>query len=528
MPLQAFIVNPASGKLDMSSAPSLVAPGDFVIAENIEYDISGSKKKRLGTTRYNATVISGATQVTALSDYWRHALTLSGTQKFVAHAGTVIYKDDGDGVWDSLKTTWGAAAKDQNICIAQGYAVISTSNNDTPQIYDQTNIADLNAGALPKFTAATYHLRRLFTVGETAALSGAVNPSRSTFSAAGDITLFTGSDTGNLIFDDDDGDFLVGVSQPLRGRLYFFKGPFRGSIHVVGGRSPTTFEKAPVCRGIPCVSHKSIITTANDVYWVSPYGIHSLVMTEKYGDTQEVFLSRAVQSLFNRVNFARVGQIAGFHAPHRNIIGWSLPIGTSTTNDTTLVYNYAREAWAVWTHTGLDAASFMTARNPLAGTSNLKPSLYIGSYAGFVYNAEQTVLADDDATRSYTSRLRSPAHYRLDRVPELQEKVFHSVCSFIKPAAATAQLQTNIDNRSASYTIDLAAGSGADLIGSTFVIGTSLIGSGLETSYIETPIEDRGRGIQLEWSLGGTNQNLELYGYGIRYTPTEPTAMERS
>lgn len=47
-------------------------------------------------------------------------------------------------------------------------------------------------------------------------------------------------------------------------------------------------------------------------------------------------------------------------------------------------------------------------------------------------------------------------------------------------------------------------------------------------AYIETIIEDRGRGIQLDWQLGGTNQDMEILGYAIRLVPTEGHSMDQS
>ena len=521
MPLQAFIVHPAKGGLDMSTAPALVEPGNFVIAENIEYDISGSKKKRLGTSQYNADVTGASDVIGAIADFWRHGSTVTATQKFVAIVENTIYKDDGDGVWDVVEAAWSATARQatQNIVIAQGFAIFS-DGTAAPRKWNQS--ADTALANAPVFEAASYHLRRLWAFGMTA------NLSRVDYCAAGDVETWTGADAGNLIFNEDDGDRVIGVSKPFLGRLYVFKGPYKGSTHLIGGRSPTTFEKAEVVNGAPCVAHKSIITTTNDIYWASPYGIHSLSATQKYGDTEAGFLSKPIQAEFNRVNFARLNQVAGFHAPHRNIVGWSVPTGSSTTNDKTFVYNYAQDSWAVWVHTGFDAASFMVAREPSA-TNTGKPSLYIGSYAGRVYRADSTTLSDANGS-AYNARLRSPVHANLGQnATPLHEKQFHSVCSFVKPAGTyTALLTTTVDGRAASNTLDLSAGGGADLIGTTFVIGSSVISSGSEAAYIETPIGDRGRNIQLEWSLGGANQNLELYGYAIRYEPGESTAMERS
>ena len=129
---QRFVVLPANGGRDETTAPILLQPDQLVVANNIEYLIEGSRRKRLGCSRYNATAMSGGPQVTALADFWRYGTSLTPTQKFVAHAGTIIRKDDGDGIWDDVKTAWGTAASETCITIADDFAVF-LNGVDTPR-----------------------------------------------------------------------------------------------------------------------------------------------------------------------------------------------------------------------------------------------------------------------------------------------------------------------------------------------------------------------------------------------------------
>ena len=524
-----FVVHPFVGGLDLSSAPTALVPGGVVAAENCEYNVhltpDGSPPrlsltKRLGTARYNATAITGAPTVTALGDFWRFGTSITPTQKFVATAGTSIWKDDLDGVWDEVLASWGSATTWPSITIAQGYAVFTNNNNDIPQKWDQTTVTALTT-SLVRFEACSYHLRRLWTVGEQTKRAGdaAIEPSRSIYTAAGDITDFSGGDTGNFVLDEDDGDRLLGVSPSFHGRLYFFKGPNFGSVHEISGTTPSTFSRIRLFSGAPCVSHRSIVSVTNDIFWASRYGIHSLLTTQKYGDTEEFFVSRRIQKLFNTINFARANQIVGFSHPRRNIVGWSIPTGSSTTNDTFIVYNVAVGAWTVWTHAGFDGASVMVGLTP----STALPRLYIGGYDGFVRAADQNTLTDDGASTAYTMRVRTPNHLRLDEnTNELTSKVFSSVASIVRPTGSyTANITATVGTRSHTGTVSLNPGS-SDLIGSTFIMGTSVMGSSTGTSIAETIIDgaDQGRGVQVTWEQGGANQDFELYGYGVRYMRT--------
>ena len=451
---QALIIHPWAGGLDTTKAPTLLDPSSLVTATNIEYDTSGARKKRLGTARYNATATSATDTFTALAEHWRFGTSLTPTQKFVGHAGTDIYRDDLDGEWDSIKSSWGSNTSNVHITIAQGHAVFSNDNGDAPQRWDQTTMSDLTGTGLPEFEACVYHLRRLWTIGEQTAISGSANPSRTTYSAAGDITDFTGGDTSNFIFDEDDGDRLIGLSRPFHNRLYFFKGPIHGSIHEITGTTSSTFARNKIHSGVPCVSHGGIITTPNDIYWVSPFGIHSLTTTINYGDTEEKFLSRSIQETYRNLNLSRLAQVRGFHHPSRNIVGWAVPEAGQTQNTLVLVYNYALGLWSTWDFTGFNAASFMVSMTP----STRKPRLYVGGYAGRVYAGDQATLSDENADQAYDARIKTPVLMKLsDTATELHEKIFTSVTTFFRPKGDhDADLTITVDRRSQTATVSMA------------------------------------------------------------------------
>lgn len=522
-----FLVHPALGGLDTTKAETLLQPDQLVIADNIEYFTSGARKKRGGTARYNSVAMTGSITVTALADHWRHGTSLTPVQKFVGTAGTLIVKDDNDGTWDTIKTAWGTGTSQSNIVIAQGYSVFSNNNNDIPQKWDQTTMTDLTATGLPKFQAASYHLRRLFTVGEQTPISGTNNPSRSPYTAAGDITDFTGGDTGNFVIDEDDGDRLIGVSRSFYGRLYYFKGPNYGSVHEIAGRTPTTFTRDRLFTGVPCVSHAGIITTPNDIFWASKYGFHSLTTTQKYGDTEQAFISNPIQTTFNDLKQSALNNIVGFYHPLRNVVGWFVNESGQTQNTACFVYNFLLKQWAIWRFTGFNGASCAVMLDP-AGTGVGQPRLYIGGYAGFVYEGDQTTLSDDNALSAYTAKFRTPKIMRMGEqggLTELTEKSFFTVTTFFKPKGNyNANLDIDVDTRSQAQTVSMLGG-GAVL--DSFVLDTDVLGGGA-LAYAENIIEDRGRGIQLTYSQTGANQDMEIYGFGIRLAQAETHPMEKS
>jgi len=61
----------------------------------------------------------------------------------------------------------------------------------------------------------------------------------------------------------------------------------------------------------------------------------------------------------------------------------------------------------------------------------------------------------------------------------------------------------------------------------TFILDTDVLG-GSDFNYAETIIEDRGRSIILDWSVSGLNQDMEIFGYSIRFFPGEEEPKEQS
>ncbi len=520
----AFIVHPAKGGLDTTTPPTLLQPDQLVIANNCEYGIAGSRSKRLGTMRYNAMAIAEGglnTTFTAIADFWRHGTCLEATQQFVAHAGGTLYKDDGDGIWDFMDAplSWGSNGSRTGITIAQGYVVFS-NGVDIPKKWDQTTLTNLSSGA-PYFSYSVYHLRRLWACGY------ASSPSSIWYTAAGDITDFTGTDSGTLIFDEDDGDRVMGMSSPWQNRLYVFKGPNNGSVWNVSGTSVSTLTKTRMFQAAPCVTHRSIVTTPTDIYWASRHGIHSLSATDRFGDTQQALLSTPIQDTFQGLSESRLAQIVGFYHPSRNIAGWFCPEGGQ--NSVCLVYNYVLSVWSIWRFSGLAGASCMVAITP----QTRKSRLYIGGYEGYVYAADQPTKSDENADQAYSYRIRTPIHQRFsDTLTELHEKSFFSVTTLYRPMAtsSTVTLTTYIDNiLTATTSIGTKAITttvSGDLLGSTFILGQSLLGGRGTSAYDEFVIEGRGRSIQLEWEQNIAAGDVELYGYAVRVAPGEAHAFE--
>lgn len=54
----------------------------------------------------------------------------------------------------------------------------------------------------------------------------------------------------------------------------------------------------------------------------------------------------------------------------------------------------------------------------------------------------------------------------------------------------------------------------------TFTLDISTL-SGVNVTYAETPLQERGQTIQMEWVQAGSNQDIRLHGYAVRGVPGE-------
>lgn len=60
-----------------------------------------------------------------------------------------------------------------------------------------------------------------------------------------------------------------------------------------------------------------------------------------------------------------------------------------------------------------------------------------------------------------------------------------------------------------------------------FILDVSTL-SGLNLNYIDTPLQERGTSIQMEWSQSGNDRDMQLLGYAVRGVPAESMRQESS
>lgn len=59
----------------------------------------------------------------------------------------------------------------------------------------------------------------------------------------------------------------------------------------------------------------------------------------------------------------------------------------------------------------------------------------------------------------------------------------------------------------------------------TITLDTTILGNEA-AQYDEQTLEDRGRGMSIKWTSENVNEELILFGYAVRYYPSEGEAKE--
>lgn len=60
----------------------------------------------------------------------------------------------------------------------------------------------------------------------------------------------------------------------------------------------------------------------------------------------------------------------------------------------------------------------------------------------------------------------------------------------------------------------------------TFILNTDVLG-GADFNYFESIVEDRGRSIMVQWEQSGLNQDMELFGFSVRFSGAEEQPQEQ-
>lgn len=514
----------------------------FLKLENCLPEVDTGVRKIGGTEPLFQGTLNGLPTVNGMYDWWLSDGAGTFTQHFVivTDAGE-IYRDNLDG---SAANITGALSIGSDpipvFCPARDLLTIWFSNGASPAKFSGTGTCTALGGSPPPAKGAVFHAGRMF----------AWLGSRLYYSARSTIEDWTGVDSGSFDISDGDGDDIVGAIS-FRKTLFIFKGPNKGSIHVITGSAPTganAFAREDFNKGIPLQTHNSIIQVGNDVLFMSNRGIHSLATTQEFGNFTSADESRFLKKFFRELNHSRLNRVWAADYGQKSAVLWATPGSGLTVNDKALGFSYVRmqeEGYKPFI-INRTCSAIAVRRNPsnkldelIFGTNQgtvLKQDVAARSESAFSTTGFQLDLDRLDidilgglyGSRAYNMRVQTPQLLLAqgDKVGQPRgDQPFTLTGMYIRAASSgNHNLQvavTRDSNPPESYTFNLGA-TGFELDVDRLDDGT-LGGVQMRLAYSEPPIVGEARAVQFDIIQGGLNEDAHLFEMGVSYKPTALT-----
>lgn len=512
MPLrtQLFQLFPWIGGVNTALDESTIPPNQLTEGQHCVFGTRGSRKKREGINSDWDSGSDGSQSIVGLHDFRFGATTR--TQRLVGvttNKEVFSYTSSGTRSADLFGgTAWGTAVTRASMETLNNLCIIAVDgdNNVMKKWSGSGNVADL-AGTPPDASICRVHLGRLWTNDKD-------NPDRLHYSTTGNPEEWQGNgDSGAFDIGVGDGDpvGITAIFPTFKGDLFVAK---KTKLYRITGFAPEEFMITQVSSGIGCESHNSIaVVDQDDMVFVSARGVHSLSTTASYGDFEGAYLSADIQTTFlDDFVRSRLPNVWSAYLSEINSVAFAFterPYG-STSNNSIWLYNFQLKSWYNWS--GVSCESLITV------IDSDKKRFYMGSNTGRVLKSLNNTNYDIDSSGN-----NQPILFRIatgilfvDQNP-YQVKAFKRFVLYYKPVGTHSITVTlkidNFSTQALSYSDD----GSTDLLGSTFILGTSLLGTTNVMAPNAQPIDGYGRGIKVRITQSGTDQEVEIQGIGIEY-----------
>lgn len=473
----------------------------------ITYVASGAFSE--GSTSTSTLSLTRAFSIINIIDYWRFSSSTSTKEQLLLAASDwfKLYEYNEEGERREVEPDVGATtpedqqARVTSIVIENKAIFAFDTLGDTPIKYNpdvSDKYQDLG-GSPPDFSIMAEHLGRLWTNDKT-------DPDRLHYSSTGNVEEWNGSgDSGAIDVSPGDGDSrgITGI-YAFKGILFVAKGI---RLFKITGFTPEEFFIEPVSNGIGIESPQSIVAVdQDDVVFVSKRGIHSTMATDAYGDTESKFLSLNIQNDFNTFEPLKLEFIQGTYIPELNSLAFSISQEEAPSPNDIWLYNVLIQQWYRWPELSCTAIS----RRLLSG----RFKLLIGTNEGRICQAQNGTFMDFDEGGIFY-KIKTGTIYPGGNPESI--KGFKRVGFAFRPEGSFQfTCVVKIDNYP-SQSLSFVADGGGDLLGETFILGSSILGGTAVLSPFMKLIDGHGRGITIEVTQSGSNQTVELLAYLIEY-----------
>ncbi len=283
------------------------------------------------------------------------------------------------------------------------------------------------------------------------------------------------------------------------------------------GDSPENYYFQLISEGLGSEGPLSIPVDESDVVFLSHRGIHSQAATDQYGDTVAAYLSSKIKPTFNTWASAQLKYAQGAWIPELNSFALSIAEQGESEQSAVWLFNIGVQipgeqstgAWYRWP--GISCQSL--SRRYV----NSKYKLVMGTSNGRLVQAQKENDFTDFGTTGIPFRVKSGTIY-VDNDPQTI-KAFKKIALLYRPKGNFSfTVSIKIDNnQTQSFSFNQI--SGLDLLGQSFVLGASLLGSSATLAPFQFSMDGVGRGLTLEITQPSEEEQIEVWGYMIEWEP---------
>jgi hypothetical protein len=439
-------------------------------ADNVMFDLDGGPTKSPGTVKINATALESGAQIRGCYDYWIQGAIGAPTQKRVIHVGTKIKADAADGNFSDIATGVSSSGV-PSYATFNDTLIISDDQNTAPKKWTGTGSASALGGSPPNFAFCIEHKGRLFAAGNPAL------PSTLYYSDSFDHEDWAGG--GNILIGTNDGSGITGLAS-YKDALVIFKGPKKGSIHVLSGNSPSDFQLATLRRDCgAAVCQSAIFPYQDDLGFVAADGsIQRLSATAAFGSFQLGHLSRDIAKYIdNNIVRTQLKRLRAVNWESRGILLFTIPVNASSFCNAILMLDYRFGDSPRFSPWPAYAGACNSACLATDESDNSKQTVLIGGNDGYLRKLTTGALSIDETT-AIAANIRTPnLSYG---APHLKKTYVGGSLGFLPLTDDTVDLTWYRDDGT-SGTLAVEQG-GGDLLtpttGSPFTLDTSVLSGG--------------------------------------------------
>ena len=239
---------------------------------------------------------------------------------------------------------------------------------------------------------------------------------------------------GQFRFNAGRSDFNVGMLSFSDDKLVVFN---RNSIHIVVGNGDLGgFQSQLLTDEVGLTARNSVIQVGNQIIFLSDNGVYGLSFVDLYNlRGNEVPLSESIQKTIDTINQAHVDKASAVYFDNKYYL--AVPTGTSTFNNTLLIYNFLNKSWESIDNVNnvdLSGATFSSFEytNLLVAGKGTDRGVYVTNTDGGIHKLEvfadgiDRVITDIGSTTEKETRVQGSASTRMFTLKSIDRKKWNN------------------------------------------------------------------------------------------------------